>query len=140
MLVATISLAFQVAILLLLFVGYNLKRMARFRQHGVTMLVGVVLHLIMILGLMVPSFVIGVIPLISRNAASAVAMLVPFHIATGASAAVLGVWIVASWRMRPSTVYCAPKKKLMLATLILWTTALVIGIMVYLSLYTMLFP
>ncbi len=138
MLIATISLAFQVGIIILLLGGYLLKRKKRFRQHGITMLTGVVLHLIVIMAIMVPSFVLGIIPLISTNATIAVAIIAPVHAITGTTTAILGVWIVASWRLRGSFEYCAPKKKIMRATLILWATTLTIGVLLYLSLYTTL--
>jgi uncharacterized membrane protein YozB (DUF420 family) len=137
-LIATIGLIFQMIVLVLLVVGYVLKRRNRFHQHGVTMLTAVVLHLIMIFALMVPSFVIGVIPLIQANSTMLGVMLAPIHLVTGTVAVVLGVWIVTSWRLRKSLEYCAPKKRIMLITLTLWVATLIIGIFLYLSFYTTL--
>jgi uncharacterized membrane protein YozB (DUF420 family) len=138
-LIATIGLIFQVAILFLIFVGYTLMTKTRFRYHGIIMLIAVALHIIMILGLMVPSFVLAIIPLITENSTNVGVMLAPIHIIPGTIAAVLGVWIVSSWRLREPLQYCAPKKRIMVVTLILWVTALVIGVLVYLGLYTNLF-
>jgi hypothetical protein len=139
-LAATISLAFQIVILILLLGGYSLKRMKKLRQHGITMLVAVVLHIIMIFAVMLPSLVSSVIPLILVNSSTAVTIVAPLHGITGIIAAVLGVWIVTSWRLRASLQYCAAKKKLMDLTLTLWLIALLLGILLYLHFYTTVLP
>jgi uncharacterized membrane protein YozB (DUF420 family) len=139
-LVATISLTIQIIVLILLLSGYSLKRMKKFRQHGITMLTAVILHVIMILAVMLPSFILGVIPLILANTSFALTIMAPLHGIMGIIAAVLGVWIVASWRLRTSLQYCMPKKKLMLLTLTLWLIALLLGILLYLHFYTTILP
>ncbi len=53
------------------------------------------------------------------------------HAAAGTTTAVLGVWIVGGWRLRKSTKFCAPKKKYMRATLVLWLVTLSLGIIFY---------
>jgi hypothetical protein len=139
-LVATISLAVQIVVLVLLLGGYWLKSMKKFRQHGITMLTAVILHVIMILAVMLPSLVLGVIPLILANTSIVVTIVAPLHGIMGIIAAVLGVWIVASWRLRASLQYCIPKKKLMLLTLTLWLIVLLLGILLYLHFYTTILP
>jgi hypothetical protein len=139
-LVGTISLAVQIVVLVLLLGGYSLKRMKKFRQHGMTMFTAVILHVIMILAVMLPSLVLGVIPLILTNTSIVVTIVAPLHGIMGIIAAVLGVWIVASWRLRASLRYCIPKKKLMLLTLTLWLIALLLGILLYLHFYTTILP
>jgi hypothetical protein len=57
LLVATVSLAFQLGVLALLLVGFGFKQRLRFRLHGIFMLTAVTLHLIIIGAIMVPSFV-----------------------------------------------------------------------------------
>ena len=57
LLVATVSLAFQLGVLALLLVGFGFKQRLRFRLHGIFMLTAVALHLIIIGAIMVPSFV-----------------------------------------------------------------------------------
>jgi len=89
-----------------------------------------------ILGVMLPSLVLGVIPLILENSSLLVTIVAPLHGIMGIIAAVLGVWIVASWRLRASLQYCMPKKKFMLLTLTLWLIALLLGILLYLHFYT----
>ena len=140
LLVATISLIFQIGVFVLLLEGYKLKKQKKFRLHGVFMLASVVLHIIAISVIMVPSFALGVIPLITTQAVDVKTVLAPLHASTGIAAAVLGVWIVASWRLRRSLEFCTPKKKWMRFTLAVWLTALLSGFLLYLSFYwTMMF-
>jgi hypothetical protein len=63
---ATVSLVLQIVILVLLVGSVGLKGRKKFRQHGMTMLLAVVLHTITILLVMIPSFVIGFIPTFQR--------------------------------------------------------------------------
>jgi hypothetical protein len=135
-LIATVSLVIQIAVLTLLFGSLGLKGRKKFRQHGITMLIAVVLHTISILAVMIPSFAaIG-----SANLAATISTIASVHGITGIIAEVFGVWIVASWRLRASLQYCAPKKNLMRLTLILWLVALFLGILLYLHFYTTLLP
>jgi len=135
-LIATISLSLQIAVLVLLVGGYKLKRMKKFRQHGIAMLTAVVLHTITILAVMIPSFR----AIISEEFPVIILAVTSLHGIIGIMTEFLGVFIVASWRLRTSLQYCQPKKKLMRLTLILWLTALFIGILVYLHFYTTLLP
>jgi uncharacterized membrane protein YozB (DUF420 family) len=131
-LIATGSLVIQITILFLLLGGYGLKVKKKFRQHGIVMLVAVVLHTITILAVMIPAFnaiMTGDFPII-------VATITSVHGTLGITAEVLGVYIVASWRLRTSLQYCMPKKKWMLLTIILWITAIILGVTIYLHFYT----
>ena len=142
-LLATINLGAQIVVLVLLLAGYWLKRMEKFRQHGMTMLTAVVLHLIMVFTVMLPSFVSAVIPTVLANTSAVVLVIGPIHGTIGIIAAVLGVWIVASWRLRASLQYCGldkSKKKLMLFTLVLWLVSIFLGILLYLHFYSTILP
>ena len=135
-LIATANFVLQIAVLMLLFVGVWFKMRKRFRQHGITMLTAVVLHTIAIFAIMIPAFVVislGDFPL-------AISTITAVHGVLGLTAEVLGLWIVVSWRLRSSLRYCAPKKRWMLLTLILWSAALIMGVVVYLHFYTPLLP
>ena len=134
--IATISFFLQIVIPVLLLVSLGLKWKKRFREHGVTMLIAVVLHSISIFSVMVPFF--GVITL--GDFSPVVSAITFFHGIAGIIAEVLGVWIIVSWRLRKSLQYCFPKKKLMLITLISWQIALFLGILIYLHFYTTLLP
>jgi len=136
---AAISLILQIAILVLLFGSMGLKRRKKFRQHGITMLLAVVLHTTTILLVMIPSF-IGFIPYFSTNISDTISIIAIIHGIMGILAEVFGVWIVTSWRLQKSLQHCAPRKKLMRVTLILWLTALFLGVLLYMRLYLTILP
>jgi hypothetical protein len=135
-LIVTASLASQITVLFLLFGSVWLKTRKRFRQHGVTMLIAVVIHTISIFAIMIPSFTV----ISTVGFPVTIWTLAAVHGAMGTAAEALALWIVVSWRLRTSIQYCAPKKKLMLLTLILWVAALVLGMALYLHFYTPLLP
>jgi len=135
-LVATVSLVLQIAVLVMLFGSLGLKGKKKFRQHGITMLLAVVLHTISILAVMIPSF--GAIT--SGDFPVLVSAIAYVHGITGIIAEICGVWIIATWRLRTSLQYCAPKKKLMRLTLISWLVALFLGVLLYLRFYTTFLP
>lgn len=124
------NLYLQVLFLALVFVSLGLKMQKKFRLHGITMLVAVVLHLISVIIVMIPSY-ISLLPLIAEGALNATSIIALVHGIIGILTAVLAVWIVASWRLRQSLKYCAPKKNVMRATLILWILAVIVAILMY---------
>lgn len=139
-LVATVSLVFQVGVFGLLLGSLILKARKKMWLHGVTMLVGLLLHFISIGAIMVPSFVGGIIPFAASSPTDATVLLSFVHAATGIIAPILAVWIIATWRLRKSLEYCTPKKKFMKVTLAVWLVALLSGFALYLSFYwTLLF-
>jgi len=131
--VATSSLFIQIVVLVLLIGGYWLKRMKKFRQHGITMLTSVVLHTVMILAWMIPSFSSFLGPSVSINLADMIVVTILVHAFMGIAADLLGIWLVASWRLRADMKTCFAKKSIMRVTITLWLIALVLGIMLYLK-------
>ena len=125
--IATVSLVFQLGVLALLIVSFKFKQRLRFRLHGFFMLTAVVLHLIIIGIIMLPSFEV----IILEKHEISISLFAPFHAAAGTATAILGVWIVGGWRLRQSTKFCAPKRKFMRATFILWLVTLSLGIILY---------
>jgi len=95
-LVATISLVVEVVVLVLLFGGYSLKRMKKFRQHGITMLTAVVLHTVMILAWMIPSLSSFFSSPSSTNLANIIVVTTLVHAFMGIATDILGIWLVAS--------------------------------------------
>ncbi len=126
-LVATVSLALQIGVLALIMIGFGFKLRLRFRLHGSFMLTAVVVHLITIGVVMIPAF----IAIIIEKPPILISSFAPFHAVLGTITAILGVWIVGSWRLRQSTKFCAPKRKFMRATFILWLVTLSLGIIFY---------
>jgi len=131
--VATSSLFIQIVVLVLLIGGYWLKRMKKFRQHGITMLTSVVLHTVMILAWMIPSFSSFLGSSVSINLADMIVVTILVHAFMGIAADLLGIWLVASWRLRADMKTCFAKKSIMRVTITLWLIALVLGIMLYLK-------
>jgi uncharacterized membrane protein YozB (DUF420 family) len=132
-LVAAISLVVEVAVLVLLFGGYSLKRMKKFRQHGTTMLTAVVLHTVMILAWMIPSLSSFFSSPSSTNLANIIVVTTLVHAFMGIATDILGIWLVASWRLQADMKTCFAKKRIMRVTLTLWLIALVLGIILYLK-------
>lgn len=131
--VATSSLFIQIVVLVLLIGGYWLKRMKKFRQHGITMLTSVVLHTVMILAWMIPSFSSFLGSSVSINLADMIVVTILVHAFMGIAADLLGIWLVASWRLRADMKTCFAKKSIMRVTITLWLIALVLGIILYLK-------
>ena len=128
---ATISLIFQIVVLVLLFAGMGLKGRKKFRQHGIVMFTAVVLHTIIILAWMVPSFSLSFSG--SINFADMIVVTILVHAFMGIAADLLGIWLVASWRLRADMKTCFAKKSLMRVTMALWLIALFLGIVLYLK-------
>jgi uncharacterized membrane protein YozB (DUF420 family) len=133
-LVATISLSVQIVVLILLALGYSLKGKKMYRQHGMVMLTAVVLHIITILVVMVPSFA-SFFSAPGSIVFDLIVIVSLVHAALGVIAVILGIWLVASWRLRKDMQMCFAKKKIMLGTLTLWVTAILLGIFMYISFY-----
>ena len=129
---ATVSLVIQIIVLALLTVAVMFKNRKKFREHGILMTTSVVLHIITILYVMVPSFssffnspgtiVIDVIVIISF-----------IHVALGLIAVALGIWLTASWHFKTDLQRCFSNKKLMKPTLTMWVTAILLGVIMYIT-------
>jgi uncharacterized membrane protein YozB (DUF420 family) len=136
LLIATTSLIIQIAVLGLLLVGYSLKRQKKFRRHGIYMAAAVVLHYITIIAVMIPSFVLAVVPeFIIPAPLEEISLIGLFHGIGGIIAAVLGVWLVASWRFKTDMKPCFKKKLVMRFTITVWIIALLLGIYLYFLFY-----
>jgi uncharacterized membrane protein YozB (DUF420 family) len=134
--IATVSLVMQVSVLIVLLSGFILKVRKKFRQHGIVMLLAVGLHAITIFVVMIPSFIIAFIPeFIVKNPEKNISILAVVHGTAGLTAFLLGIWLVASWRLKAEMGKCFARKKIMRTTIALWITALVLGISIYLYLY-----
>ena len=132
---ATVSLLTQLVIIALVLIGFQLKQHLKFRSHGLVMSIVFLSHLVAIGGIMIPSFTVGLLPMISAAPASITWLFVIVHAIAGTITAILGLWIVAAWRFRQSLDYCLPKKRIMLTMFILWLTSLSLGIIFYVIFY-----
>ena len=134
--VATTSLILQITVLLILISGYFLKRKSKFKQHGIVMLSAVILHAITIFAVMIPSFAIALIPeYIIKNPSDIVSILSILHGPLGLVAFLLGLWLVSTWRLRKDIRKCFARKNIMVATITIWITTLILGIMIFFYFY-----
>jgi uncharacterized membrane protein YozB (DUF420 family) len=129
LIVATLSLVIEFVVLGLLTLGYLWKRMKNYRRHGFTMTGALVLHLVTIFGWMIWSFISFTAG--SVDYANLLVITTLVHVVLGIGAAALGVWLVASWHMQTDVQKCFPRKRIMLTTIILWVTAIALGIVLY---------
>ena len=131
LLIGSLTLLLQLGVFLLVVGGFALKKGRMFRAHGFTMSTGLILHLVTIGVIMVPSF-LSLIPHITRPPLGELSLLLPVHAVLGGATAVLGFWIVGSWRMRRSLQFCTPKRRWMRVTLWVWGFSLLSGFLLYL--------
>ena len=99
------------------------------------MAVAVFVHLAAVAMIMVPSFVLGVVPayLLVRTS-DVVSILSLLHVPFGAVALALGLWFVVGWRLK-GLKGCFSRKRLMQLTMGFWVTALLLGTSLYVVLY-----
>ena len=135
-LIATASLIIQVIVLFLLLFGYLLKKKLKFHQHGMTMAVALVLHLIMIFAIMIPSFAIAVVPsYIIPFPLELISIIGLLHGIAGILVMLLGGWLVAAWHFSKEFTGCFKRKSIMRITITAWISALILGIVLYLLFY-----
>jgi uncharacterized membrane protein YozB (DUF420 family) len=138
-LIATLTLTLEIAVFVLLIVGFYYKRKLKFRLHGTVMASAVALHLITILGVMIPSFVLAVVPdYIIPEPLLLVSLVGLIHGIFGIIAISLGVYLVAAWGFKRNVQGCFPRKKIMLTAITLWLVALLLGFLLYGLFYGML--
>jgi hypothetical protein len=130
--IVTASLLVQLAVLSMIIYGFMLYRRLKFRQHGVVMAYAVFVQAAAVFALMVPSFVLAVVPFyIVPHTLELTSLVSLGHEVTGGLAFALGVWFVGSWRFQKGFNGCFNKKRLMLFTMVVWVIALSFGITLY---------
>ena len=128
------NVVFQLVIALILLGSISFKLKRKYVLHGAMMLVAVVLNVFSFLFVMLPSLLgLEIIRTQPLHIFSIVALA---HACIGAVSMILGVWIVGSWHLQSSTVNCVKRRIIMRLVLILWLLALVVGIVLYMFLYT----
>lgn len=135
-LIGLASLLVQLSVLAMLVYGYYLKSKLRFRRHGIVMASAAILHLGFVLVIMIPSFVLAVIPNYIVAAPLTLTSIVGLiHAITGATTITLAVWLVLAWRFKKDFSGCFGRKKVMLPTLSLWFVTLMLGIVLFVIFY-----
>jgi hypothetical protein len=137
--VATAALVLEIIVFALLVVGFYYKQHQKYRLHGTVMASAVALHMITILAVMIPSFVLAVVPdYIVPEPLMLVSLFGLIHGVFGVAAVGLGVYLVAAWGFRREVQGCFARKKIMLTAISLWLVALLLGFLLYGLFYGML--
>jgi uncharacterized membrane protein YozB (DUF420 family) len=133
--IPTFALLIQIIVLAMLVYGYWLYTKLKFKQHGKIMAWAVVLHLIVIFVIMIPSFVIAVIPeYVVPHFYGVVSIITLIHVPLGIIAVSFGAWFSIAWGIQ-GLKGCFNRKKFMLSTMIIWITSLSFGIALYTIFY-----
>jgi uncharacterized membrane protein YozB (DUF420 family) len=123
---ATINLAIQVALIILLYLSINQKRKGNLAGHARLMLAALAVNLLSISIAMFPS-----LPQFYMEQTLSFYVSV-MHGVLGGVAEILGVYLVAGWLLAGSgTPFCAGKGKQMRITMGLWAVSLLLGFLVY---------
>jgi membrane-associated HD superfamily phosphohydrolase len=130
-----LTLVIQIIVLFILLLGYKFKMNMKFRNHGITMSVAVLLHLISIFTIMIPSM-INFSNLLITEIASIPIILTWIHAILGVLSIIIGIFLVAEWRFRaPPNMTCIKRKPLMKPLIIMWVSGLILGIIIYIYAY-----
>jgi uncharacterized membrane protein YozB (DUF420 family) len=117
----------------MLFTSYGLKRKRKYSGHGITMLVTVLMNAGSFLLVMLPSL-LGLATVTELTPLS-ISMVVA-HACLGSATMALGLWLVGSWHLQSSIQGCTRRRKIMRLTFIAWLVTLLLGVLLYMSLYT----
>jgi hypothetical protein len=133
--VGNVSLSIQIVILFLLILGLPLVRRGESAKenlivHGYLTLAAILLHTVLILIVMIPSFTTG---LGEFTTLSFLASLTFWsHAVLGTTAEVLGIIIVVSWLSKPlSRMACVKTRAWMWPTFIIWTVSIINGALIH---------
>lgn len=132
--VAQVNLVFQIVVLAVFSVSLMLKSKRKLYLHGITMLIALVFNTASFAVVMLPS------SLRLNYSFNLFSLVTITHVILGALAESFAVWLVASWHLQSSFQSCMKRKKIMRVTMVLWLMALLLGILVYIFLYTNLIP
>jgi hypothetical protein len=120
------NIVVQISILLLILISLYFKKKRKYVWHGNVMFLTVIVNGLLLISHMGPSlrFVF--------DEPTLVTLLGFIHAGIGAFAEFFGIWIAGKWAFGGSeTKYCITKRNLMRITLILWITALILGLLFY---------
>jgi uncharacterized membrane protein YozB (DUF420 family) len=135
---AETNLVLQIVAFVMVLMSYWFKRMKKYILHGRTMLVALVLTLASLFLVMLPSFLSLSESIIASTVTTAF-LLAMVHASLGLVVEVLAIFLVGSWHLQKSTSNCIRRKKVMRVTMILWTATFILGVLLFLLLYTKAF-
>jgi uncharacterized membrane protein YozB (DUF420 family) len=132
--IAFINVILQIIVLAMLGLAILFRIKGNFRRHGMVMLSAVVLHVILFLLVMGPSF-LSLEPFVISQPTDRLSALTLAHIIMGGISIILGLWLVGSWHLQLSIQGCMKRKPIMRITITLWVTSLILGILLFRLLY-----
>jgi uncharacterized membrane protein YozB (DUF420 family) len=99
------------------------------------MAAAVFLHLTAVFAIMIPSFVLAIIPeYVAAQVASTISVVGLIHASLGVLTLTLGLWFLVGWRLK-GLKGCFKRKMYMRWTFMLWVASLLLGIALYIILY-----
>jgi uncharacterized membrane protein YozB (DUF420 family) len=130
---ADLNLVLQVAVGVLLLVGFGLARSRRYRAHGLCQSAGFVLAVVMTGLWMIPAFHAIHADALGRGVVNRVTIAVAAHVVVGTLALLVGAWVVlvAGTPLIPARLRFSNYKRWMRTLLTLWWLALVLGVSIY---------
>ena len=126
---SSLNMILQIAILILLLMGYlEARRKRNFLKHGYYLTFAMIINTLSFLLIMGPSLIeyrIWAQPLNLLN------IIVIIHAVVGLVVIVQGIWIFWGWRLQSNVKGCIYKRKQMKTTLYLWILAFITGSILY---------
>ena len=126
---SSLNMILQIAILILLLMGYlEARRKRNFLKHGYYLTFAMIINTLSFLLIMGPSLIeyrIWAQPLNLLN------IIVIIHAVVGLVVIVQGIWIFWGWRLQSNVKGCIYKRKKMKRTLYLWILAFITGSILY---------
>ena len=125
----------QIITLAIILISFYFKKKGKIKQHGITMGIAVVLHLL--------TFILVMGPIFSQNFSYySIELGVSWvqanwiHVVPGVLVLVLALFLVLAWVIHVSDIApCYKRKRIMDATLLLWIISLAFGILTYVLTY-----
>jgi hypothetical protein len=132
---ADINLIVQIVIVALLAAGWVIGRdKKKIRRHGQFMVAAVLVNAAEIALVMVPSLILG-LGAITSNPLGPGSLISVTHSMIGTVAWLLGAYLSWVWGLKPATVECFKRKRLMKPVTYLWLLAAVLGVGFYIYYY-----
>jgi len=130
------NLSFQLLIFILAILGVVLVLRRSLIKHCRLLNLAIILNLVSVFVVMVPSFLQFTSALTLAGLRSLEVLIMVTHGAVGTVALILSVIVILRMTNRvPALVRIAPAKSLMRVTFLLWLLSLLMGLMIYRSIY-----
>jgi uncharacterized membrane protein YozB (DUF420 family) len=130
-----LNLVLQIIILAIIVASLFYKRKTKFKVHGATMGLAVILQILAFILVMGPTF-FNNLDFFSTETSIPVVQTAWIHAVPGAMAILLGIYLVTKWAVKTSNVAgCYKRKRIMDVTIGLWLFSLVFGIATYVLIY-----